>query len=126
MEPGCSCREIKLGRKRTGQFTVNKSCLVHGLGSSWWGSREQTRNREIGIARLIQFQATAKEARRLSRLGIEIVDRWCRNGATHDPHIYVSGVTRHCRCQGVDCDHDNRCCSFHNTHVMPHRECLLR
>lgn len=26
----------------------------------------------------------------------------------------------------VECDHDNRCCTMHETHATPHVGCLLR
>jgi hypothetical protein len=61
----CTCCEVFIGSEGSGSYNLNFDCPLHGTGSTWWNSPEQTAKRQEQNDRLRILQAKAKAAREL-------------------------------------------------------------
>jgi hypothetical protein len=61
----CTCAEVKFCGVASGSYNLDLDCSLHGTGSAWWNSPEQTQKRQEQDDRLRILQAKAKAAREL-------------------------------------------------------------
>lgn len=60
----CTCGQIKVGGRPTGNRNLNLSCEEHGVDSVWYNSPEQVERRKIQNERVRDLQLRAREAMR--------------------------------------------------------------
>lgn len=63
----CTCGEIMLDGEPYGCFSLNSDCELHGRESEWYNAPEQVERRRATVARSVELQLQALDARRNAR-----------------------------------------------------------